>query len=85
MICLFVFSFLQDYLVSCQQRMESLLNKSLTPPPTLQIPDHSKHADPVDAGNDKPTTPTDVESVSNMIEAEAQKSYNVHVHSSWWL
>ncbi|XP_072045600.1 G1/S-specific cyclin-D2-like [Amphiura filiformis] len=56
-----------DYLIACQQRMESLLNKSLTPHPTLQIP--TKH-NPMEEGNDKPLTPTDVEGVSKMIAAE---------------
>ena len=77
-VCLF--SFLQDYLISCQQRMESLLNKSLTPHPTLQIP--AKHS-PMEEGNDKPLTPTDVEGVSKMIEAEAHH-HHTHAQSSWW-
>lgn len=78
-----------DYLISCQQRMESLLNKSLNPPPTLQIPERSKHhsGDPMDVeGNDKPLTPTDVEGVSQMIAAEASHHHQqrhplAHLHS----
>jgi hypothetical protein len=55
-----------DYLISCQERMESLLSDSLAHPATLDIPEANKHRD--EYKKEQPTTPTDVQDVSKLLD-----------------
>ncbi|XP_022112210.1 G1/S-specific cyclin-D2-like [Acanthaster planci] len=56
-----------DYLISCQERMESLLSDSLAHPANLDIPEANKHHES-EYEKEQPTTPTDVQDVSKLLD-----------------
>ncbi len=55
-----------DCLVSCQERMESLLSESLTHPMTLDLVEATKHHEN-DYDKEQPTTPTDVQDAAKLL------------------
>ncbi|XP_038048852.1 G1/S-specific cyclin-D2-like [Patiria miniata] len=56
-----------DYLISCQERMESLLSDSLAHPVTIDITEANKHHES-EYEKEQPTTPTDVEDVAKLLD-----------------
>lgn len=56
-----------DYLISCQERMETLLSDSLAHPMTLDLAEANKHHES-DYEKEQPTTPTDVQEAAKLLD-----------------